>query len=164
MTKKTEISKIINESGCFNLQFRRDVRYKRPNKPTYYRWKAQFIVVFDKNQKKLAQEFKKMLGCGKIYDTEKGLRFTVQDIDQLYNFVIPFIKKYPLLERKKRDFKLWSTGVAVLFRYKGKNLKNWKRKDFVSLIKIQKQIQKFKERSKSSKWLTIAETFAKNLF
>ena len=38
------ITKIVNEDGCFDLQFRKDTRHERTNSPTYYRWKTQFVV------------------------------------------------------------------------------------------------------------------------
>jgi len=34
------IAGFVDGEGCFDLQFRRDIRHKRLGKPVYYSWKA----------------------------------------------------------------------------------------------------------------------------
>ncbi len=52
------ISNIVNNDGCFDLQFRKDTRRERTNSPTYYRWKAQFVVTGPKESAKVLQKIK----------------------------------------------------------------------------------------------------------
>ena len=57
--KKFNIVNLVNEAGCFDLQFRKDTRRERTNSPTYYRWKAQFIVTGPKDNIKIIKCIRK---------------------------------------------------------------------------------------------------------
>jgi len=151
------------KEGCFDLQFRRDIKHDRPKSPTYYRWKVQFVITLDKNNVELLKQARKALNCGQIYFAKNEARYSVQDIDDLYNVIVPFFEKYRLSGNKRKDFDLWVKALKIIFRYKRKDLATWKKKDFERLIKIQKSIQKYKEKAKSSKWLSVAESIAKTL-
>lgn len=152
--KTDENGEILNNS-CFDLQFRRDVRYKRTNQPTYYRWKVQFVLL---EELELLKKINSLLDCGKIYTNKNQARFIVQNIDNLYNTVIPFIKDYKLSGDKKKDFQLWSEAVSVIYKNKRKSLRNWKRRDLQKIIEIQRKMQKYKLKPKELKWLSVAES------
>ena len=145
---------ILNNS-CFNLQFRRDIRYKRTNQPTYYRWKVQFVLL---NELETLKKINALLDCGKIYINKNRARFVIQNIDNLYNVVIPFIRDYKLSKDRKNDFQLWAEAVGIIYRNKRKSLKNWKRKDLQRIIEIQKRMQTYKLKPKELKWLSVAES------
>ena len=49
---------LVNNDGCFDLQFRKDTRHERTNAPTYYRWKAQFVVTTPKENIKVLEKIK----------------------------------------------------------------------------------------------------------
>ncbi len=158
------LDRLIDEEGSFNLQFRRDVRYERPNHPIYYRWKAQFIIVLNKDNKKNAVKIKNFLNCGKICFAENQTRYAVQNIDDLYNIIIPFFKNKKLSNRKTSELNLWAKAVNIIYRHKGKNLATWNKKDFQDLLKTYKSIQKDKSKnSPQHKWDSIAESIAKTL-
>ena len=166
MQKRSQLSlkDYISGESCFDLQFRRDVRYDRPRRPVYYRWKAQFVIALNKNESDLLKEIKKSFGCGEISLTKKRSRFSVQDIDDLYNIIIPFFKTCKLSKKKEKDFKLWTKAVGIIYKNKGKNLADWKRRDFCKLIEIQNLMQRYKERiPQKFKWLSIAKSIAKTL-
>ena len=59
MTKEIKkiltVAEITNQDGCFDLQFRKDVRHERSGSPTYYRWKIQFVITCPKEQIKILQ-------------------------------------------------------------------------------------------------------------
>ena len=55
------IAELVNQDGCFDLQFRKDTRHERTNAPTYYRWKAQFVVTGPKENAKVLERVKKDL-------------------------------------------------------------------------------------------------------
>ncbi len=154
MSHNIEGEKILNNS-CFNLQFRRDIKHNRINQPTYYRWKVQFILL---EEIELLNKISNIFGCGKIYVNKSQPRFVVQNIDNLYNIVVPFFKDYQLSgEKRKKDFSLWAEAVGIIYKNKRKNLKNWKRKDIQRIIEIHKEMQRYKLRPREAKWLSVAE-------
>ena len=53
------IASLVNNYGCFDLQFRKDTRHERTNSPVYYRWKAQFVVTSSKENSKILEKIKK---------------------------------------------------------------------------------------------------------
>ena len=151
------------KEACFDLQFRKDVKHNRPKNPTYYRWKAQFVILLNKEETELLKKIKTGLGCGRIHLSKDKARYSVQNIDNLYNIIIPLFKQYQLPENKKKDFGLWSKALKIIYRNKGKSLLKWKKKDFQRLIELQKLAQRYKEKSRSSKWISIAESLAETL-
>lgn len=155
------IPTLVNSDGCFDLQFRKDIRRERTNSPTYYRWKAQFVVTAPKANIKTLEKIKKELGCGQITISNAQARFSVQKISDISQAVIPFFKKNQLLDKKKKDFELWSKGVDIIYRNKGKYLGSWKKNELISLIEIQKSSAKYKKRPRGCKWLETAQAFTK---
>ncbi len=157
------ITKTVNKKGCFDLQFRRDVKHNRANKPVYYSWKVQFIITGKYQDEDLLRKVKKTFNCGRLHFIDKNkIRYSVQKIDHLYSKVVPLLKKCQLLEKKKNDFELWAKAIEILFQNKRKKIKNWQKEDFVKLIEIQKKMQKYKTKKiKSQKWLSVAESILK---
>ena len=171
-----DIVEFVAKEGCFNLQFRRDVRHKRTGSPIYYCWKAQFALSGTYEKEKIFRQIKDILNCGRIHFVgEKQVRYSVQSIDDLYNKVIPFFQKYPFSGNKKNDFDLWAEAVKIIFQNKRKNKyakkgvrgfsrTKWNKDDFLRLIEIEKIMQKYKvRRPQSLKWLAVAEELAKTL-
>ena len=170
------IAEFVSYEGCFNLQFRRDVRHKRTGSPTYYCWKAQFALLGGYDKEKKFRQARDILNCGKIHFVgEKQVRYSVQSIDEIYNKVCPFFQKNSLSGNKKNDFDLWSEAAGIIFQNKRKNKyakkgvrgfarTKWSKKDFLRLIDIEKEMQECKVRkSQSLKWLPVAEEIAKIL-
>jgi len=161
------ITKLVNEIGCFDLQFRRDAKYNRINQPVYYGWKVQFVIItkIDIGKEDLIRQIQNTLGCGKIhYITGTQLRYSVQDIDSLYNLIVPFFRENPLFGKKKQDFELWAEAIGILYQNKRKPIAGWNKEEFQRLIDIQKTMKKYKVKTPSSfKWLSIAESIAKTL-
>ncbi len=155
------VSKIVNEDGCFDLQFRKDTRHERTNAPTYYRWKVQFVVTSPKENAKVLEKIKKEMGCGEVCIIKDQARFSVQKISDIAEMVVPYFKKNVLADKKKKDFELWAKGVEVIQRNKGKYLTAWKRNDICTLIEIHKSTAKYKNRPREPKWLEMAQTLSK---
>ncbi len=154
----------VNTEGCFDLQFRKDVRHERPKAPAYYRWKIQFVITEKKANLNLLERIKNVFGCGKIYVSGNQIRYSVQNIDEINAFIVPYFKKHTLVEKKKKDFDLWAKAVEIIYKNKRKYLGSWKKDDFKKLIEIQKSIQKYKDRPKRLKWIKIADEIAKTAF
>jgi hypothetical protein len=152
---------LVNADGCFDLQFRKDTRHERTNAPTYYRWKAQFVVTSQKEDVKVLEKLQKEIGCGEIHFVKGQARFSVQKISDIAETVVPYFKRNCLEDKKKKDFELWSKGVEIIQRNKGKYLASWKKNDLLSLIEIQKSSSKYKNKPRQLKWLQMAQTLAK---
>lgn len=162
MTKEIfNIVTLVNNDGCFDLQFRKDTRHERTNSPTYYRWKAQFIVTSPKENIKILEKVKKEIGCGEITISKDQARFSVQKISDITEAVVPFFKKNTLTDKKKKDFELWTKGVDIIQKNKGKFLSSWKKNDLCTLIEIHKSSVKYKNRPRTPKWLEMAKVFSK---
>ncbi len=160
--EKFNIPTIVNNDGCFDLQFRKDTRHERTNSPTYYRWKTQFVVTANKNEIKTLQKIKKILGCGEISVSKDQARFSVQKIADVAQIIVPFFKKNVLANKKKSDFNLWTKAVEILYKNKGKNLAEWKKNEVCMLMEIHKSSAKYKNNPRTPKWLEMAKAFSKN--
>ncbi len=154
------VTRIVNEDGCFDLQFRKDTRHERTNAPTYYRWKAQFIVTMPKEHIKLLEKIKKELSCGQVTISKNQARFAVQKIQDISECVLPYFRKNPLQQNKRKDFELWAKAVEIIERNKGKAMTLWKKNDLHSLMQIHESCQKYKTRTRTSKWLDQAKMFS----
>jgi len=157
------ISALVNKEGCFDLQFRKDTRHERTNKPTYYRWKIQFVITGPKEKQKLFEKIKNTIGCGDVCVIKNQARYSVQKIDSINNIIIPFFRKNPLSDKKKKDFELWQRAVGIIYKNKGKYLMNWKKNDILSLIEIQKSSVKYKNNPKQPKWIEMAQALVKTI-
>jgi len=162
MAKETfNIVSLVNNDGCFDLQFRKDTRHDRTNSPTYYRWKVQFVVTAPKDNVKILERIKKEVGCGDISISKDQARFSVQKIDDITEAVVPFFRKNSLADKKKKDFELWTKAVEIIQKNKGKQLATWKKNEVLSLIEIHKSSAKYKNRPRQPKWLDMAKNFSK---
>jgi hypothetical protein len=158
----SSITNVVNQDGCFDLQFRKDTRHERTNSPTYYRWKVQFVVTSQKENAGDLEKIKTELGCGEITISKGQARFSVQKISDISEIVVPFFKKNILAEKKKKDFDLWAKGVEVIQKNKSKPLVGWKKNDLCTLIEIHKSSAKYKNRPRESKWLDMAKSLSKS--
>jgi len=161
--KKSEfnITDLVNNDGCFDLQFRKDTRHERTNSPTYYRWKIQCIITVPKENIKLLKKCKKIIGCGTISTTKDQARFSVQKIDDIKEYIIPFFNKNKLADKKKKDFNLWQKAFDIIYKNKGVYLSNWQKNDLLSLIEIHKLAAKYKSKPKKPKWIEMAHLLSK---
>ena len=162
MVKKSlNILQISNEDGCFDLQFRKDTRHERTNSPTYYRWKAQFIITNPKSSKNILEKIKKEFGCGMVNISKGQARYSVQKIDEISQTVLPYFRKHSLEQSKRKHFMLWAKAVEIIGRNKGTNLVEWKKTDVFSLIEIHKSLAKHKHNPRKAKWMDMAKSFTK---
>jgi hypothetical protein len=159
--KSLNIVNLVNNDGCFDLQFRKDTRHERTNSPTYYRWKAQFIVTGQKENIEILEKIKNELGCGEITISKDQARFSVQKIDDFTGIIVPFFKKNQLADKKKKDFELWAKSVEIIQKNKGKHIADWKKNELYTLIEIHKSCAKYKNKPRTPKWMDMAKTLSK---
>ena len=155
------IVSLVNNDGCFDLQFRKDTRHDRTNSPTYYRWKAQFVVTAPKNDIKILEKIRREMDCGEVCISKDQARFSVQKITDITGTVVPFFKKNCLADKKKKDFDLWAKAVEIIHKNKGKHLAEWKKNELNSLIEIHKSSAKYKNKPREPKWLEMAKSLSK---
>ncbi len=158
--EKFNLIHLVNNSGCFDLQFRKDVRHERTGSPTYYRWKLQFIITAPKENIAALEHAQKELACGAVTVVKEQARLSVQNIDEIHDVVIPHFTKNKLAENKKKDFELWVKAAAIIYKNKGKKMTSWEKTDLVQLLDIHKAGLQYKEKPRKQKWLDMAQTFA----
>ncbi len=162
MVKETfNIASLVNNDGCFDLQFRKDIRRERTGSPTYYRWKAQFVVTNPKENVKILEKIKREMHCGKITISKDQARFSVQKIGDIAQTVVPFFRRNHLADKKKKDFELWCKGVEIIQKNKGKPITTWKKNELCSLIEIHKSSAKYKNKPRKPKWIDMAKAFSR---
>lgn len=150
----------------FDLQFRKDTRHERTGSPTYYRWKIQFIIALPKTEMKTLQKMAKTFGCGNITTTGNQARFSVQNIDEIANCVIPYFTRHSLGEggldqNKKKDFSVWQKAAAIVYKNKGKKISVWEKSDLASLVELHKLSTKYKGTTRAGKWMDMAKILVK---
>lgn len=163
------IAGFVDGEGCFGLQFRKDIRHERRNSPTYYSWKAQFMITARKDEQDLFKKIKDFFGCGNIYKAlDREIHYCVSNTDDLKNIVCPFFEKYQLQGKKKNDFILWAEAIDIIHRNKRKKIniqkgsrgfsKNpWDPKDLCRLLELHTAMQKYKAiRPQGLKYIEIA--------
>ena len=161
MKNNIDIGKFASQKATFDLQFRKDTRHERTNAPTYYRWKVQFIITAPKDDTKLLKKVQKEIGCGNVNVVKNQSRFSVQNVADIKESVIPFLKKHALSGDKKKEFELWQRAVNIILENKGKYILTWKKNDLASLIQIHKLTAKYKNRTRKAKWVEMAQTYIK---
>ena len=171
-TEKISITELVNSSGCFDLQFRKDTRHERTGSPTYYRWKTQFIITLQKSKIKTLQKVAHTLGCGNVTTVGNQSRFSVQNIDEISNVVIPYFTKHPLAgdppsheasarQGKKKDFSVWQKAAVIVHKNKGKKISMWGKNDLASLVELHKLSKQYKGTIKTGKWMDMAKMLTK---
>lgn len=178
--EKFNIIDLVNNDGCFDLQFRKDTRHERTNSPTYYRWKSQFVVTVPKEQIKILEKTKKIIGCGSVSVSKNQARFSVQKIDDIVEILIPFFIKNNLKEVMKKDqstqilsarpstyrnrcsgFELWQKAAKIINQNKGVYLSKWPKNDLLHLLEIHKAMAKHKNKPRKQKWVEMASMLTK---
>ncbi len=159
--KSFNVVELVNNSGCFDLQFRKDTRHERTGSPTYYRWKIQFIITLPKTEIKTLQKVANILDCGNVTATNGQARFSVQNIDDISGVIVPHFKKHVLAGQKKKDFDVWHKAVEIVWRNKGKKTAAWEKSDLSSLVELHKLSLKHKGSTRTGKWTEMAKTLTK---
>jgi len=159
--EKFNIVTLVSNDGCFDLQFRKDTRHERSGSPTYYRWKIQFVITTPKENVKVLEKAKKIIGCGNVSVAGSQARFSVQKIGDITDAVIPYFQKNTLAGKKKKDFDLWQKAVEIIRRNKGVPIAKWKKSDLLYVMEIHNLTAKYKQKPRKQKWIEMARTLAK---
>lgn len=162
------IAGFTDGEGCFALKFRRDVRNERKNKPVYFYWDIEFVIVLRGDDIEILEKIKETLGCGNLHKPNRrgSVRFTVNNINDICSIIVPFFEKYPLRAKKKYDFILWREAAEIFKRNqkilinrrkgeKGFHKVIWSDDDLKRLLEIHELMKTYKSnRQKEWKWLS----------
>lgn len=110
------IAGFVDGEGCFYLTYRSETKTNRATSPKYYRWISYFAINLRKDDMDILEKIHDTLDYGKISISKDGMaNYYIQNIDDLYNKVMPFFKVHSLRAKKKKDFELWCQALQVLF-------------------------------------------------
>jgi hypothetical protein len=96
--------------------------------------RAKFGIDVRQDEYPTIQLIQSFLTCGFIYfrgtrgSSNPGVQFTVFNLVDLSNIVIPHFERHPILAKKNRDFQIWREAVRFLLRKKEDHLFNRKMK------------------------------------
>lgn len=161
------IAGFVDGEGCFALKFRRDVRHERKNKPVYFYWDIEFVLMLRKDDKEILEAIRETLGCGRISVNKRGMaRYAVNNINDLMHKIIPFFDSYHLRAKKRFDFELWKESLELLHKNRGLKTNisstgnsrgdrkiSWDTKDLEKLKKIQEKMRQYKSKRPDWKWI-----------
>ena len=117
----------VDGEGCFHISLK-----KQNSAKMHWVLDPVFHVTQHKNQKELLENFKKMMGCGKImgkYGQEDTLIFLVHRRRDLIDKVVPFFKKNKLIVKRK-NFEIFAEVIDGLDKHQHGNVQ-----DFRKLVK-----------------------------
>ena len=117
------IAGFVDGEGCFALKYRSDKQINSDGRiRQYYYWTAEFVIVLRSDDRELLNKVRGTLNCGQITIHKNFARFSVQNIRELNNIIIPFFNKFCLVGKKARDFKLWERGVQLIAKSRTRQL------------------------------------------
>lgn len=171
------IAGFVDGEGCFALKFRRDVRYERKNKPTYFYWDIEFAVGLRGDDWPILERIKKTLSCGTLIMDKRGMaQYSVNNLEDLLFKIVPFFEEHRLQAKKRFDFKLWKRALILLYKNrglktglsttgnpKGKRREVWDPRDLQQLVSIHKEMAQYKSRRLDGwKWFPVTKSKGSN--
>lgn len=122
------IAGFVDGEGCFALKFRRDIQKNVGNQKVreYFYWGAEFAIQLRSDDFKILELIKEALDCGSVNFLKKSgqVRYSVQNIKDQKEKIVPFFEKYSIRGKKGSDFELWSRGIRILSKHHGDGLLN----------------------------------------
>ncbi len=103
----------IDGEGCFSVSI-------HPNPNAKFGWiiDPDFTINQHKQSLEFLERIQKFFGCGKIYekspDKSNVLTFTVYSRKTIFEKILPFIDKHPLLSNKRNDYKIFREIVTKM--------------------------------------------------
>jgi len=107
----------IDGEGCFSVSI-------HPNPNAKFGWiiDPDFTINQHKQSHEFLKSIQKFLGCGKIYEKSPNnsnvLTFTVYSRRTIFEKILPFIDKHPLLSEKRNDYRKFRE-IVIRMQNKG---------------------------------------------
>jgi intein-encoded DNA endonuclease-like protein len=138
------IAGFVDGEGCFYLTYRSETRRERAGSPTYFRWTPYFTILLREDDLEILKQIQRALACGKIYHMKGGqVSVGIQNINDLFEKVVPFFIKYPLRAKKKNDFNLWCKALEIVYKNKC-NKTSCSVQDSLRLTELRQQMKEIK--------------------
>jgi len=141
--------------GCFSLIFRKDTKLRESILKSYFSWKSKYVICLRADDVGILEQIKDAFGCGKInmLNTTHSVSYSVCDLNDQFNIIVPFFKKHTLIGKKAEDFKLWSQAVEILFNENRVPMHQRDQNKLLALKNIHSLMGQFKSRGRGAKWL-----------
>ncbi|MDO8650553.1 MAG: LAGLIDADG family homing endonuclease [Candidatus Berkelbacteria bacterium] len=113
------VAGFVDGEGCFYLTYRSDTRHNRPGSPKYFRWTPYFAILLREDDLPILEEIRNSLDCGRIYHMNGGqVSYAIQNLNDLYEKVVPFFTENRLRAKKRIDFELWCQALRIVYKNK----------------------------------------------
>jgi len=103
------VAGFISGEGSFSVDLRKSKAYKAGGRVT---------LAFRFNQhvrdKDLIQSLVDYFGCGSYYSYKNYAEYKCQSFEHIYDIIIPFFQKYPIIGVKSLDFTDWSMVAKLI--------------------------------------------------
>ena len=136
------IAGFIDGEGSFVFFFspRKDIK-------SGFETRIDFQIELRIDDREILERIKETLGCGVIhvlnYERYKKwmphVKYRISKINDLRNKLIPFLRKYPLHAKKRKNFEIFAEAVEIKWRKEHKTKEGIKR-----LKELRKQIEKLR--------------------
>ena len=105
------ITGLVDGEGSFMVRIRRNSKYR-----TGWTVVAIFSIAFDKKDLPLLEGIKAHFGgLGSIKKNGKGtFSYRIESSEQIYNVILPYFNKYPLITQKLGDYLLFREVVELM--------------------------------------------------
>jgi len=103
----------IDGEGCFSVSI-------HPNQNARFGWliDPDFTINQHKQSREFLKSIQKFLGCGKIYEKSPTksnvLTFTVYSRRTIFEKIVPFLDKHPLLSNKRNDYQKFRNIIILM--------------------------------------------------
>ena len=88
-----------------------------------YKFRPRYAICLRNDDSPILFEIAKALGCGYVRPNErKGGKskpqavYLCDDIESLYEVIVPLFERYALRAKKARDFAIWKEAIRLMFR------------------------------------------------
>ena len=114
------ISGLVDGDGCFHFSCHIEVKRRNGKEERYPRWRYCFVIHMQEREESMLQAVRDVLGCGKVYlfRKTKMARYSVENIEDLCDKVIPFFDNNTLHAVRGKCFEIWKTCLMTLRKIK----------------------------------------------
>jgi len=116
------IAGLVDGEGCFHFSASNGYKNRGRGDEYYPTWRYSFVIRMEGKEEPILYEVQKVVRCGKVnkYPNSNGNRkpsvaFSVENLSDLHDKVIPFFKKYLLRASKRHNFEVWSEAITKLY-------------------------------------------------
>lgn len=138
------IAGFVDGEGCFCISLSKHKTTKTGFDP-----RLNFEIELRGDDREILEAIASYLKCGRVYDLNYDrygwaphAKLKVSGMKDIFEKIIPFFRKYPLLGKKRYSFELFCQAGEIF-----KNKRHLTQKGIEELIKIRKMMNKYSSRS-----------------